>query len=128
MTVVIDSSALLAALLEENGAEMAEEALLNAMMSTVNLAECVEAVERRGLKWDAVAGVLQLTTLDIVPLVVSDAVAAGQLAGLTRPAGLSLGDRCCLALAKSRQLPILTADRAWLPFAKPLGIEIRLIR
>lgn len=128
MTVVIDSSALIAALLEEDGAEMAEEALLNAMMSTVNLAECVEVIERRGLNWDAVAGVLKLTTLDIVPLIVSDAVAAGQLAGLTRSAGLSLGDRCCLALAKSRQLPILTADRAWLPFAQPLGLEIRTIR
>ncbi len=128
MTVVIDSSALLAALLEEDGAEMAEEALLNAMISTVNLAECVEVIERRGLKWDAVAGLLQLTTLNIAPLLVSEAVAAGQLAGLTRPAGLSLGDRCCLALAKSRQLPILTADRAWLPFGEPLGLEIRTIR
>ncbi|MDP1833150.1 MAG: hypothetical protein Q8K67_13910 [Geothrix sp.] len=33
---------------------------------------------------------------------------------LTRPLGLSLGDRCCLALAERERAAVLTVDRAWL--------------
>ena len=32
----------------------------------------------------------------------------------TRPLGLSLGDRCCLALAERERAMVLTTDRAWL--------------
>lgn len=32
---------------------------------------------------------------------------------LTRDAGLSLGDRACLALARRLDAPVLTADTAW---------------
>jgi len=38
---------------------------------------------------------------------------AGQLRSLTRPFGLSLGDRACLALGLHTQYPVLTADRDW---------------
>jgi PIN domain nuclease of toxin-antitoxin system len=37
-----------------------------------------------------------------------------------------LGDRSCLALARSLGAPLLTADRAWQRI--DLGIEIELIR
>jgi PIN domain nuclease of toxin-antitoxin system len=44
----------------------------------------------------------------------------------TRDAGLSLGDRACLALAASPGLPALTVGCAWL--GPGPGIEVRLIR
>jgi PIN domain nuclease of toxin-antitoxin system len=40
--------------------------------------------------------------------------------------GLSLGDRACLALARMRRLPAVTADRAWARL--DLGIAIELVR
>lgn len=37
----------------------------------------------------------------------------GALRPATRQAGLSLGDRACLALAQQLGVPALTADRSW---------------
>ncbi len=44
----------------------------------------------------------------------------------SRPRGLSLGDRICLALAEREGLPVYTADPHWADL--PLGIDIRVIR
>ena len=40
--------------------------------------------------------------------------------------GLSLGDRACLALARARSVPALTADRTWSRLE--LGISIEVVR
>ena len=52
--------------------------------------------------------------------------AAALLRPTTRFAGISLADRACLALAQELNLPVLTADRAWISLG--IGVEIRLIR
>lgn len=56
----------------------------------------------------------------------AQAVQAGELRRTTRSTGLSLGDRACLALAASRGLQVLTADRAWTGLS--IGLEIECIR
>jgi ribonuclease VapC len=43
----------------------------------------------------------------------------------TRTFGLSLGDRCCLALAQVRGAAVVTADQSW---KKLKGFDIKLIR
>jgi PIN domain nuclease of toxin-antitoxin system len=53
---------------------------------------------------------------------------AGLLFSLTGAAGLSLGDRACLALARRRAATALTADRAWARVAEAVGVEVELIR
>ena len=45
---------------------------------------------------------------------------------MTRPYGLSLGDRACLALAIQRKAAVYTTDAAWKNLN--LGIEINVIR
>jgi len=65
--------------------------------------------------------------LAILPL---DEAAAETIAALragTRRAGLSLGDRACLALARSLEVPALTMDRAWAALRLP-GVEVRVLR
>jgi len=48
---------------------------------------------------------------------------------LTRHLGLSLGDRSCLALARSRGITVVTADRAWREIdAEELGVPVEVIR
>jgi PIN domain nuclease of toxin-antitoxin system len=53
-------------------------------------------------------------------------------AGLMRPigeaAGLSLGERMCLAQAKRVGVKTFTADRAWRRVATSLGVAVELIR
>jgi PIN domain nuclease of toxin-antitoxin system len=51
---------------------------------------------------------------------------AGGLVKVTRPFGLSLGDRACLALAIERKVTVYTTDRVWKSLN--LGIEIEVIR
>jgi ribonuclease VapC len=56
------------------------------------------------------------------------ALDVGALRPLTRAAGLSLGDRCCLALARSRHAAVLTTESRWEPMAKVIDVAIRNIR
>jgi PIN domain nuclease of toxin-antitoxin system len=68
-----------------------------------------------------------------LPVTVADldarlAIDMGAMVAQTRPLGLSLGDRACLALARRERLPALTADRIWLQAGTLIGVEVRLIR
>src|SRR5437667_105017 len=54
------------------------------------------------------------------------AEAAGNLITKTRPLGLSLGDRACLALGIVLRAPVYTADKSWKKLK--LGVPIHLIR
>ena len=62
----------------------------------------------------------------VEPFGAGDGYAAAELFALTRAAGLSFGDRACLALAARRGGTALTADSAWL--AVRLPVQVRSIR
>jgi PIN domain nuclease of toxin-antitoxin system len=51
---------------------------------------------------------------------------AAELKPITRPYGLSLGDRACLALAIDRKATVYTTNKAWKQI--PLGIQVEVIR
>jgi PIN domain nuclease of toxin-antitoxin system len=128
MSVVLDTSAILAIILGESGGEMVAAELHQAATSTVMIAEVYSYAARNDHPLEAYDAFLQSSRIEIVPLGNAEAVFAGTLAAKTKSAGLSLGDRCCLTLAKSRAAEVLTADRAWAQFAELLGISVRLIR
>ncbi len=129
---VLDASAVVALLRDEPGAANVEE-LLNAVegrgaaawLSTVNLTEVHQALGPR-----LPEGLIGPSDTDVV-IQVADftSIHAREAAALRQPThelGLSLGDRACLALAKTLALPAITADRAW---AKAnVGVDVRLIR
>ena len=58
----------------------------------------------------------------VVPFDEEQARIAGDLVLQTRPLGLSLGDRACLALAMALKAPVYTADTGW----KKLGLSVRV--
>lgn len=127
MSVVLDSSAVLAALRKEAGADVVRELLSEARVSAVNLAEIV-GVLTRGNDADRVTEIIDEVGLNVSPADDAMAIDAGLLSSLTASAGLSLGDRFCLALARHLRLPVVTADRAWLQVADAVAVEVRLIR
>ncbi|MGD0455856.1 MAG: type II toxin-antitoxin system VapC family toxin [Solirubrobacteraceae bacterium] len=132
MPPVLDASALLAHLRDEPGADVVAEAIASgAVISTVNLAEVFSRVADRGEDPAKLAAELtQSGLLDgaitVEPFTAADAIDAGRLRPLTRDAGLSLGDRACLALARRLDAPALTADTDWQGVAH--GVELRPIR
>jgi ribonuclease VapC len=126
-TIVLDASALLALLNQEPGAEqLTPELLRSATTSTVNLAEVHSKLVSRGLPpddaWEATLGPIS----EAVPFTSEHARLAGDLITKTRPLGLSLGDRACLALGLALRVPIYTADRSW--HKLKLGARIHFIR
>jgi PIN domain nuclease of toxin-antitoxin system len=125
---VVDASALLASLYGEPGADMVDARLAGALMSAVNAAEVIAKLAERGMAAAMARDAIVATSVEIVPFDLDQAELAGALRPLTRSAGLSLGDRACLALAKLRRLPALTAERAWSPLADVVGVEIVQIR
>ncbi|MFZ4381966.1 MAG: type II toxin-antitoxin system VapC family toxin [Sandarakinorhabdus sp.] len=125
---VLDASALLAAMLEEPGQETVERALPHAIISSVNFVEVASRLIDGGLspaEAEEDLAALELTVIDFDHV---QAIEAARLRAITRHAGLSLGDRACLALARVRHVPVLTADRAWAGLAEAIGVEVELVR
>lgn len=123
--VVLDSSAVLAIIYRERGAEkLPPELLANAVMSSVNLAEVHSKLVASG--WDAEqAWEDSLGVVDqIVPFTADHAKRTGSLILKTRSLGLSLGDRACLALALEHGAPVYTADRSWKSLKLPVAVHV----
>jgi ribonuclease VapC len=125
LSSVLDASALLAALNAEPGSEIVE-AEPDPIISAVNLSEVVAKLVERGGADQDIRAALDALRLEVRDFDVGLALAAGLLRRVTRQHGLSLGDRACLALAQSLQLPVLTTDRTWLDLR--LGIDVRVVR
>ena len=124
---ILDASALLALLKEEPGSEQVIEAITEgAAISTVNFSEVVAKLNEAGMPEEAIHESLDSLGLEIVNFGGELAYLAGLLRLSTKHAGLSLGDRCCLALAQNRNLPVFTTDRQWANLLS--GIKIHVLR
>lgn len=130
--VVLDASAMLAYLFDEDGAELVETALNDSTcMGVINWAEVLSKVEDKGhssseLIKTLAAQELLGKNLKILEATAEDAQLIAQLRPQTRQLGLSLGDRACLVLGIRLGLPVLTADTAW--DSLNLDLSIRQIR
>ncbi|HCI15021.1 MAG TPA: twitching motility protein PilT [Gallionellaceae bacterium] len=126
--VVLDTSAVLAFLFEEAGAELVLPVLETAsgIISSVNYAELVSKLVDRSMPPAIIRETLSGLELEVVGYDEAQAFITGELRAVGRAFGLSLGDRACLALGIVKQLPVLTADRVWLNV--PAQTEVRVIR
>ena len=122
-SVVLDSAAVLALVQGEPGGERVD-ALLDAIelgadvevaISSVNWCEVLTRMQRdnqeattEGLSKDLSA---LLAGVDLVPFDKAEAMIAAGYARINQ--ALSLGDRACLALAKTLHATAWTADRFW---------------
>jgi PIN domain nuclease of toxin-antitoxin system len=125
---VLDSSAVLAVILEEPGAEQVESLLPGGIVSAVNLGEVTAKLRDLGMPEATVETVLSGLQIDVRAHDRQAALAAGFLRPATRSAGLSLGDRACLALAATLGLRAVTADRSWARAGDAIGVQVTPIR
>lgn len=115
---VLDSSAILAVILNEEGSEIVAPLLDGGKVSSVNIAETFSKLAEKGQLTRSTVEDFQHLGLEIIDFDYEQAVKAAELRPLTRHLGLSLGDRSCLALAILQNAVAVTADRDWkgLPF------------
>lgn len=126
--IVLDASALLAILHEERGSEVFSQQfslLENATMSAVNVAEVYGKLVGSGILSDDAWAAVIATVAEIADFDTQQAKIAGSMVPQTRPLGLSLGDRACLALGIALKAPVYTADKAWKKLS--LGVAIQII-
>jgi PIN domain nuclease of toxin-antitoxin system len=121
----LDASALLTLLFREPGEDIVREILAGGLVSTVNWSETRQKLAQRGVEPATVDYLLALG-VTVEPFSLADAEVASGLFAHTRSAGLSLGDRACLALAVRLGAVAVTTDKAWA--AVDAGVPIRLVR
>jgi PIN domain nuclease of toxin-antitoxin system len=116
----------LAVLKREPGAERVRAVLDRAIIGAVNAAEVQSKLVDMGFSRYAAEARIRILGCSVLAFSEVQAIEAGSLIALTRPFGLSLGDRACLALAIDRKATVYTTDRSWTEL--DLGIQIEAIR
>lgn len=121
---VFDSSTVIAILNKEPGHDMAEKLISQSLISTVNVTEVAKHLSERIDVFAAVQTVLKSLKYQIIAYSNEQAEYAGFLYRTTAKYGLSLGDRACLALAISKNLPVVTTDKIWANIDLPIDVTL----
>ena len=123
---ILDSSAVLAVILEEKGAEFIKDILDRSFMSTVNFSEVLTKLLKLGVPVDEAKKEILQTVNRIIPFNIDIATLAGKMIMQTERFGLSLGDRACIATGEIMAYDIITADKIWGKLK--LSVKIKVIR
>jgi ribonuclease VapC len=121
---VLDTSAVLAIIYDEEGADRARHHARGGSISRVNVAEVLTDLIRSGYGSAAEAREL----FGRMPIQVRDVLDehVGRVAELKQVRGLSLGDCFCIALGEAVGEPLITADQQWATLN--LAVPVELIR
>jgi PIN domain nuclease of toxin-antitoxin system len=130
MAKILDSSALLAFLLNEPGSERVAPHVPGGIMSAVNVSEVLLVLVRGGVPLEAAELALRKTQVAIIDFTFEHAALATRIVigdNEFRSRAISFGDRACMASALQRGLAVITADRAW-EGLKIDGLQVDFIR
>jgi PIN domain nuclease of toxin-antitoxin system len=125
-SAVLDASALLAHIRAERGSDAVPQIAADAYLSTVNLAEVFSKLLEQSVSAEQADSIIYRYGFAVAPFDEDLARRTGALRPITKALGLSLGDRCCLALAQREALPVFTTDRNWTKLN--IGIDVRVVR
>ena len=130
MLYVMDASALLAQMQSEKGCEIVDNLVLEheCVVSAVNLAEVATKLMDKGLAPERLARTLKELDVQPIDFDLEQSLLCAKLRINTKSAGLSLGDRACLALAQLMQGTAVTTDHAWQDVKDALDVKILQIR
>lgn len=124
--VVLDSSAVLAVLQFEKGADVVMDNLKEGAISAINLTEVATKLVEKGHSIAEARRAIAMLGMDVESIDERQAYAAAALRSDTKAKGLSVGDRHCLALGAKLGATVLTADQNWKQVK--IGVDVKLIR
>lgn len=110
---ILDASAVLAFLNQEKGGERVKSFIPESSIVSVNVAEVLTRSIELGHTNRSARKAFAMLGIEIIVFDESHAHKAAELRESTRRLGLSLGDRCCLAVAILNDATAVTADRSW---------------
>ena len=113
MRHVIDTSAIMAILLDEPGQDVASRYVPDGILSAVNFAEILTKCYEKAVPWEIAQTYLTGARVEVVAFDAERALVAAELFARAKKGVLSLGDRACIATAIERNATIVTADRIW---------------
>jgi ribonuclease VapC len=130
MIHVMDSSALLALTRGETGCEVVQELIYtkDCVISSVNMAEVGTKLIEYGLPPSELPRIVVQFQIDVIDFNTEQAILSAQLRPQTRAAGLSMGDRACLALTKLMEGIAVTTDQAWQDVRISAGVKVLMVR
>lgn len=125
--IILDTSALLALIQEEQAAEVIKPLLKFSVMSSVNIAESLTLLQRIGISPEEALILISDCLVTIVPFDLEQARITAELQSNVKHKGLSLGDRACIALGIKLQVPIYTANKVWAQLELN-NVNVKLVR
>ena len=130
MLYVMDASAILALMQAEKGWEVVDNLIREqqCVASCVNIAEVGTRMIDKGLAPSQLERTLKELDIQPVDFDLEQSTLCAELRLSTKFAGLSLGDRACLALTKLMDGTAVTSDRAWLDITEVTQIKVQMIR
>jgi|SRR5579871_3742295 len=129
--VIADTSAIIAYLNFEPGADEVTKHLAQIRLAMVSLAEIVAVLSRHNVSRAWIEEKVFRIFPELLLFDREQAYLCGALEAITRPNGLSLGDRACLAAGILHRCPVLTTESAWTEIdwkAHGYDVRIHLIR
>ncbi len=130
MLYVMDASALLALMQGERGGDVVNDLIVEheCVASSVNIVEVGTRLVDKGLAPIHLARTLKELDVQTIDFDLEQALLSASLRVTTQLAGLSLGDRACLALAQLMKGTAVTANSAWADVADAVGVKVLMIR
>lgn len=123
---VLDASAIIAAIRGEKGGELVFEIDGLPFVSTVNIVEARSKLFDFGHSLEDVERLMEMVDMVEVDFTSAQSRIASGMRDTTRHAGLSLGDRACLALAVEKNAVAMTTDQQW--GKVDVAVRVELIR
>lgn len=122
--MILDASALLALLQDEPGADKVQAILHRAIINTINWSEVIQKLSVHDPDAADIRAEMELTGLKITPLTIDQAEVCANLWAQTKPFGLSLADRACIATGIDRKIEVMTTDKVWQDLELPITIHV----
>ena len=125
--VILDSSALLALIKNEDGSPVVEELLGSIVMSSINVSEVASILLDSKMSTEQVTKAIEPFIDSVIAFDFEYSILCAALKRSTKHLGLSLGDAACINLGIKLGLLIYTADKIWAELQLK-NADIRVIR